>query len=495
MSCTLPEDVVIDILQYLWVLHSTSWDSEFRQESHRRFFADYSLISSVWTAPAQRYVFRSAHLTWSLQVSSFELALRLGEPSGRTRRARVYKILKPNLKGPRSGFLRQCVRVLDVSIAHSKLSVSLSKFDRLLRLTPSLIELRLRIGPELNSLFVYEKQERRLRDAFQSIKPTLRALQVHINSHRKLNRCIKDLQSMITFSDLDFFSITSNQTELNPFPVREKDLARDQFPELDWDIANVEWTSTHWPIETNAATLSLSRILSPLPPPDAIEKPTVLPQSLRLNDEFCSVHGSTITPFLRTLGPHIKEILFQPIFGRWDWEASTVHVIAHCPQLERAALLHADSGYGPKVLMHVLEAEDWAVPEKDAEDASPSADNTEDMTNFIDDSEAAEGQVDTSKVCLKLDGSMILRASHVVAFHEEFTKSCKSKQLEYATHRREPVLDPRLVVEALTGTPDLRNVDSSANVSGFAWTHQVARHNYYFTAVRKPKEVLVVADE
>ncbi|KAG8754180.1 hypothetical protein FRC14_005311, partial [Serendipita sp. 396] len=156
MASTFPEDVVLDILQYLWVLHSTAWDSEFRQESHRRFFANSSLISSVWTAPAQRFVFRSAHLAWGQHLPSFELALKTG---------------------PRSGFLRQCIRVLDITISHSKLNVPLKKLDRLLRLAPSLIELRLRIGPELNTLFMKEKQEKRLRDAFQSLKPTLRALQ------------------------------------------------------------------------------------------------------------------------------------------------------------------------------------------------------------------------------------------------------------------------------------------------------------------------------
>ncbi|KAG9021940.1 hypothetical protein FS842_006381 [Serendipita sp. 407] len=294
---------------------------------------------------------------------------------------------------------------------------------------------------------------------------------------------------MISFPDLDFFSVVSSGTTSNRY------LAKEQFPESDWNIVDIEWTKAHWPLETNTPGLSLGRILSPVPSSETTEGPIILPRSLRLYDEYCSTYGSNISPLLKVLGPHLEEILFQPRVTRWDWAAVCNHVIAHCPQLDRAVTLHVESAEDgarpakgtrltPRTTMHILETEDWRVPEE--EDSTSTSDNGGDEAP-----ELAEWEVDTSKVQVNTSDKMITRASHVVAFQEEPNSSWKSKHLDSAIHRKEPAFDPRWLAEALTDIEETRDVEEFRKNYECSWADLIPRYNYYFVASRKPKEISV----
>ncbi|CAG7849577.1 SubName: Full=Uncharacterized protein {ECO:0000313/EMBL:CCA69359.1} [Serendipita indica DSM 11827] len=460
MTAFLDEDIIHYILHHLWNLHSTAWDSEFRPECFRRFFAQYSLINSHWTLPSQRYVYRSALLLWDDQARSFEAGL-----NGKTRGLQ----------------LRSFVRVMDVSISNSKLGVPLLKLDKLLGLTPYLVELRLRIGSEVNTLFVRKNQTQRLRDAFSRLKPTLRALQICIAGEHEKSHVLKEIPTLISIPSLDFISIAID----SGFDI---DMPTDLFPEDDWSIHMDQWTTISWPMETCAPTLSMKRVLF-APPAGTTDTPLVAPEVLRLNGEYAygDINGSP--PFIDILKPHLKEILCQPVFMRNDWATFCANLVTLCPNLERLIILHVVSGLwlkkrkqGALARMRILEREDWEI--KDADWPQDEKGEVPPEWEFLEELAA---QADPKDVIRE---KILSNGSHIVTFRDEPTKSWKEKNMQEKTHRRPDVLDVRWLAPALAGVEEDREPQEFYDQYEYSWLDPLPRYNQYLIAIRKSQIII-----
>ena len=351
-------DVVSEILEHLWVLHSTSWDSEFRPEAWRRFYSNYSLISKLWTLSAQRYIYRNAYLRYGTDWSSFQEGIKNPE---------------------RGSFLRESVRIMDVCISHSSMGLSVQKLDKILSCCPNLVELRLSTGPEINTLFLKAPQQARLRSSLSAIRPTLRALQLRIDGRCKKGQVLKQIGELIPFSTLDFLSISSNDTQI-------------VLPELDpaeWDTRQAGWSSIQWPLETNAHTTPLRNVLARNQDEEDV-LPPVYPHTLRFNSTELYPWYRT-HPFLQLLGSRLKHVMFQTMFDQAKWNKDCEVVKSSCPELEQMIITDCFWSQGrtnPAPRLYVLEPEDW--PQVDSE---------------------ADAEV-----------AIVETASHVVCFVENFTK-------------------------------------------------------------------------
>jgi hypothetical protein len=326
----LNADVVAIILDHLWVSHSTSWDTEFRAEAFRHYFIQYALISRLWTLPAEIFIYRSAHLTWHCDW----LSLQCG------------------FNNPQRGqSLRGCVRVLDLSISHSQLSVPLILFDKILQGCPNLVELRLRIGPQVNTLFVKPSQEKKLRQAFQNVRPTLRALQMSIDQERTKSKVAKQISEMVVFENLDLLTF---QWIGDDFGI----------PEMDgdlWDTQEIGCSSIHWPLETNASIIWPNRTLSSTS--RRLNKRLVVPIGLRIYHWGDSEIGQLLT----IIGPHLCELLLPESFRSVTWTGGCIFAIGKCPNLQRLLILSlyiTGGGCLPyearaNFELYILEPSDW----------------------------------------------------------------------------------------------------------------------------------------
>lgn len=443
----LNEDVVSEIVEQLAVLHANSWTSEFRPEANRRFFISYALVSRVWVLPAERIIYRYSNLIWASQTASFE--------SGVMNRVRGQA-------------LREAIRVLDISVTNSHLGNGLAKLDKLLHYCPHLVELRLHIGAEVNTLFLRPSQETKLRHSFRALHPTLRALQLKIDSPWTKTKIVRQIQELVPFSGLDFLSIVSNSYQL-------------ELPQLDpahWDIRSSSNERTHWPLETNAATVPLRDIL--YPPETAA--PFIAPETLRQYTP--DLVGMTWDhPFLELLGPRLKQVMSQLSFsGSWTHDCNKL--VSICPSIERIIALdfHPNRQHSelPNSHMYILERQDWhtTVPFPDEEEKEEAEQGEED----------GEAKPKPGDVIICPVGDPVPSLSHVVAFHRNVSHKWLKDHQEH-TFRKKPkvVYDSRWPNEAFTGIESGRTGKEVFNTYRWEWSQElITVYPTFFIALRQP---------
>jgi hypothetical protein len=382
---TLTEDIVFEILEHAWILHSTAWEEEFRPEAFRRYFIRYALVSRLWTIPAERYIYRSCLLEWDCQRQSFE--------------AGIYNRVRGQV-------LSEFVRIMDISLSHKKLGIPVESLDRILYCCPRLVELRLRIGPEVNTLFrKRHNTERRLRDIFASLSSSLRAIQLFFGpnlSKPKKIKILEEMQDLVCFSNLDLIVLAAKDGEIQEPSLNSS----------EWSSRSLSGTYVTWPIETNSAFLSSS---------------LVKPQTLRLNTDEVLSH-----PLLNLFGQELKQIFYRGYSVKWDEYLRAV--IAQCQNLERLLVLYPDNynwdfgtSWVPKLRLYAVERQDWSM--------SP-----------IQEIELGET---SSKVSVE-NSIGIHSMSHIVGFHRGFPPFWKWNGL--VQPRKRTIFDPRTAREAFFGT-------------------------------------------
>ncbi|CAG8648652.1 17323_t:CDS:1 [Acaulospora colombiana] len=292
---------------------------------------------------------------------------------------------------------------MDISLSHKKLGIPVESLDKVLRCCPNLVELRLRLGPEVNTLFKKPTTERRLRDAFKSLSTSLRAIQVVYISHPSRTKVLEELQALVCFANLDFLVLATKDGTIRAPPLDS----------AEWDTCDISGTYATWPIETNSAHLSSSLIK---------------PETLRLNTDAVSFH-----PLLNIFGQDIKQIFYRRYSTRWD--ESLLDIIAKCQNIERILVLYTDryvsgdSGTWVHTLRFcAVERQDWSISPVIREgESSGSSSNV----NAIDSIE-------------------LHSMSHIVGFHHAFPPSWKYKG--HIQPRKRTIFDPRTAREAFFGT-------------------------------------------
>jgi hypothetical protein len=452
MSNNLNEDVIMEILEQLWDIHSIGWDSEFRPEASRRFYSNYSLVSKIWTLPSQRYVYRNAYLRWGSDWASFEAGLK------NTTRGHV---------------LRESIRVLYLYISHSGMGISVQKLDKILSHCPNLVELRLSTGPEINSLFLKPSQESRLRSYFLSVRPTLRALQVRLDGRCKKSKIIKQMEELVPFSTLDFLSLTSNDGDVWMPPLDP----------TEWDVRSSGWTSIQWPLETNAHTIPLRGVL-PTPPQEG-EKGEGLPKLAPIYPHTLRFNSTEVYPwyaahpFLELLGSRLKHVMCQTMFDQAQWNKDCEMILAACPNLEQLIIFDCHKYRLPKHIaaprLYVLEPQDWHITVEEEGPAEPSGEEA-----------ASREKTPASRTRILAYGDAVSTASHMVSFVERVSNTWL-KEKNTLEFRKEPIFDPRWLQEAFTGQPEPRSAGDMKHTYASSWSDTlIERHTQYKIALRRP---------
>lgn len=441
------QDVISEILEQLWLLHTTSWESEFRPEATRRFFSNYSLVSKLWTLPGQRYVYRNAHLRWGNDWLSFQAGVNNPE---------------------RGLFLQQSVRILELHISHSKMGIPVQRLDKIIGYCPNLVELRLVTGREINSLFLKKPQQSRLRSNFNAIRPTIRALQLRCDGRNRKTQVLKQIGELIPFNTLDFLSISSDDGGL-------------YIPTLDpteWDVRNAGWNSIQWPIETNAHTIPLRCALDRAEDEEVVlPPPPVYPHTLRFNatelHPWYSPH-----PFLELLGPRLKHVMFQTMFDQARWNKDCEVAVESCPELEQMVIVDCHWSQGrtqPAPRLYVLEPQDWHIPLKEDETVSDEENK---------DTATAPG------TRVMTYGDVLQTASHMVCFVEKASKKWL-KEKNPVEFRKPLMFDPRWLQEALTGQTELRSSNDMKHTYAMCWSDTlIDRSSQYMVALRRPSTLV-----
>lgn len=408
------EDIITEILDWLWLFHSTNWDSEFRPEAYAYPFTQYSLISQIWTIPAQRIIFRTISLSWKYHWDSIEIAL------------------KHRLKGK---ILSEGIRVLEVSLSHKSLQVQPSWLAVILGYCPTLVELRLRIGPQVNTLFSNSREEARLRNIFTTLQPTLRAIQIEVDEKWTKSKFIMQLFQLVSLNSLDFVAIFC----LGEVP---------KLPQFDsqWGTYNSGRGKIKWPIGTNAPSLTLRQLnqhAESLP-----RNRLVSPESISFfHDPFPSPHS--LNDLLKVIGSDLKEFFVQTRFMSARWPVHSRSTILKCPSLERIIILDESKFRGPVangVYIHVLESRDWHP--------------------FVHASDSSE--------LIPWD-DQIQTASHVVKFGSGSSKMAFDRPL----YRRPMINENRSLPLCLTGQED-----TSGSFGSFFSSRPTPMYFTVFVAVR-----------
>jgi hypothetical protein len=404
----LNEDVVYQILQYLWTLHYSGWDEEFRPEAFRRFFINYALISRVWTLASEKYIYRSARLKWVSQWHSF----------------------RSGLTNPRRGeALRNCVRVLEVSLSNRRLGISVKYLHAILRSCPQLVELRLRVGAEVNTFYPTILQEKRLRSTFSSTFSSLRALQVFVDQRSTKSRIIKEVQALVSGAELDFFTLATDND-------------RAALPTLDpaqYEVEVERYSRYTWPIETNTYAISLSSIRqSPSTEPS---QPVIVPETIRFHPEHANNDA-----FFGVLAPHIKQLLYKVWSHSYVWSEDLCKILGKCPNLDRLIVYEQSYDYmgsNDDPILHVMETQDWHKPVKST--------TKEDSESEEGPSSPQEETVTGETKRVELNDS-IDSASHIVSFADRVPNRWDESKDHYKErHRKKLVRDPRRIAEAFYG--------------------------------------------
>lgn len=456
MVALFNEDLVVEILKHLWASHNSSWDVEFRPEAFRRFFARYSLISRVWTLPSQQYVYRNTSILWDHQYHSFERGVK---------------------NSVRGQALRETIRVLEISISNKRLGNPLNRLDKILRYCPRLVELRLRIGPEVNTLFIRSAQEKRLRESLLALRPSLRAFQLRIEAPWTKSQVMKQIPELIPYSTLDFLTIASHNNDV-------------KLPELspeEWDVRTVNYSKTLWPMETNAPTIPMTSVLYPDPESTT---PLIGPETLRAySDHFVSGYWSY--DFLHLLGPRLKRVVGQldcPADPIWTDNCDRIATV--CPNLEQMVILDIHPSRKrdefPCAHMYVLESQDWYTTEK-----APNGDNAVEEEEKKDGEEESEPKPPPPPVERVLAiGEQMPTLSHVVTFRRDFSKSWRDNH-RYVKFRNGRVFDPRWIPEAVTGLESTINAEDHLNRYRWTWSEELLdSHQVYMVALRQPSTVV-----
>jgi len=236
------EDICELILAQLWVLHAHTWandNHEYRPDTHRAPFINYSLISRLWTRPAQVYIYRSI----SIQYRGHFESVRAG--------------LTHPVRGPG---LRDYVRMLDVQLClnHSRLAIPVKDLHHILRLCPRPIQLNLRIGPGVQALWTRPSEEKKLRDAARPLT-TLRALQISFGERCTNSQVLTQLFDLFPPSTLSFCTIASSE-DLPPHPLFED----------SWETVRMESCFVHWPLDLNVRDTPIPKLWSNGPQIDTL---------------------------------------------------------------------------------------------------------------------------------------------------------------------------------------------------------------------------------
>ncbi|CAG7848064.1 SubName: Full=Uncharacterized protein {ECO:0000313/EMBL:CCA71834.1} [Serendipita indica DSM 11827] len=427
-----PTDILGLVLGHLWHLHTTSWDQEFRPEAFRRFFIAYALVARAWTIYAQRYVYRVVHLTWDSHMSSFILGV-------------THPI--------RGQALQDAIRVLDVTLSHSRLGIPVAKLDKLLKNTPNLVELRLRIGPEVNTLFLKVPQKQRLESAFKALRPTLRALQVSLDERRTKSQIMEHIQHLVDFATLDFVSIM--------WPGKHVELPANLLDKDKWDVRSSSWARVPWPLETTAIDMPIGLLLAAREKQDASPEEKgnlyVYPSALRVY----SYRYEERPVFVDLLGPFLRTVLFQSDFRSARWSKLSDSVARACPNLDRMIILDCHTGGSsiywngyPVSIMYVLEPQDWHK--------GPAITTKNDLDEILNEHEDEKGSQ------LLEIGGMVETASHYVQFRRRWG------QIPVRPFcRRLPVFDERLPSHAFSGIEDTRDTTKLAWDYSWIWAEPV----------------------
>lgn len=275
------EDICELILAQLWDLHAHTWakdNHEYRPDTHRAPFIEYSLISRMWTGPAQVYIYRSL----SIQYDGHFESVRAG--------------LTHPVRGP---VLRDCVRMLDVQLClnHSRLAIPVKDLHHIIRLCPRLIQLNLRIGPGVQALWTRPSEENKLRDATRPLT-SLRALQVSLGERCTKSLVLTQLFDLFPPSTLSFCSIASPE-DLPPHP---------QF-EDSWDTVRMDESCfVHWPLDLNVRDTPIPQLWSNGPQID----------TLRIYQEG---HAEQTTRLLRLAQPTLRQFIAIEA-DSWDFVLS-----------------------------------------------------------------------------------------------------------------------------------------------------------------------------
>ena len=272
------EDICELILAQLWDLHAHTWakdNHEYRPDTHRAPFIKYSLISRIWTGPAQVYIYRSL----SIQYDGHFESVRAG--------------LTHPVRGP---VLRDCVRMLDVQLClnHSRLAIPIKDLHHIIRLCPRLIQLNLRIGPGVQALWTRPSEEKKLRDATRPLT-SLSALQVSLGERCTKSLVLTQLFDLFPPSTLSFCSIASPE-DLPPHP---------QF-EDSWDTVRMDESCfVHWPLDLNVRDTPIPKLWSNGPQID----------TLRIYQEG---NAEQTTRLLQLAQPTLRQFIAVEGDSSWD---------------------------------------------------------------------------------------------------------------------------------------------------------------------------------
>ena len=276
------EDICELILAQLWDLHAHTWakdNHEYRPDTHRAPFIKYSLISRMWTSPAQVYIYRSLSIQYNGHFES------------------VHAGLTHPIRGP---VLRDCVRMLDVQLClnHSRLAIPVKDLHHIIRLCPRLIQLNLRIGPGVQALWTRPSEEKKLRDATRPLT-SLRALQVSLGERCTKSLVLTQLFDLLPPSTLSFCSIASSE-DLPPHP---------QF-EDSWDTVRMDESCfVHWPLDLNVRDTPIPQLWSNGPHID----------TLRIYQEG---NAEQTTRLLRLAQPTLRQFIAIEVDSSWDFVLS-----------------------------------------------------------------------------------------------------------------------------------------------------------------------------
>lgn len=274
-------DICELVLAQLWDLHAHSWakdNREYRPDTHRAPFIKYSLISRMWTGPAQVYIYRSICIQYDGHFES----VRAG--------------LTHPVRGPA---LRDCVRMLDVQLClnHSRLAIPVKDLHHVIRLCPRLIQLNLRIGPGVQALWTRPSEEKKLRDATLPLT-SLRALQVSLAQRCTNSLVLTQLFDLFPPSTLSFCTIASDE-DLPPHP---------QFDE-SWDTVRLDESCyVHWPLDLNVRDTPIPLLRSRGPQID----------TLRIYQDG---NAEQTTRLLRLAQPTLRQFIAAEV-DSWDFVLS-----------------------------------------------------------------------------------------------------------------------------------------------------------------------------
>ncbi|PVG04584.1 hypothetical protein CPB86DRAFT_868522 [Serendipita vermifera] len=415
------EDIVYEILQHLWALHYSGWDEEFRPEAFRRFFLNYALISRVWTLPSEKYIYRSTRLKWASQWHSF----------------------RSGLTNPRRGeALRNCVRILELSLSNRRLGIPVKYLHVILRSCPRLVELRLRIGAEVNTLYPTILQEKRLRSTFSATFNSLRALQVFVDQRSTKSRVIKEVQALIAGAELDFVTLATDDD-------------RAVLPTIDplkYEVEVNTYSRFTWPVETNSYSISMSNIHPSLSTEPS--NPVIKPETIRFHSD--NTHNGA---FFDLFAPHIKQLLYRVWSHSSVWGNELHTLLTKCPQLERLIVYEQSYEHiGPNgdPILHIMEPQDWHKPVKST---------TEDESEQEDSNSTSEEILTGETTMVEID-DFIKSASHIVSFNNQPPKWWTEKDRYKERYRRDLVCDPRPIAEAFYGQEEEDLYTDFPNVHG-----------------------------